>query len=219
VFSIYGAKFGPLFGLALVINLVSALIVLLLIGAGAGLGGLLVGNVVAILLSTLYAGMVVSLVQDLQDGRQDHTVGELARSATPVLLPLIGMSVVYAIGVAVGLLALLVPGLVLLTIWAVAAPVIVVERLGVVDSLGRSRELVRGNGWQVFGAVVTALLLSLFVTSIAGEVSTGSDAGFFFANWILPALVAPVTALVSAVLYFALVPAAEPTWEAPQPSM
>ena len=33
------------------------------------------------------------------------------------------------------------------------APVIVVEHSGVMDSFGRSRELVRDNGWQVFGVI------------------------------------------------------------------
>ena len=37
---------------------------------------------------------------------------------------------------------LIVPGLILLTIWAVIAPVIVVERSGVIDAFRRSRELV-----------------------------------------------------------------------------
>ena len=54
---------------------------------------------------------------------------------------------------------LIVPGLFLLTIWAVTAPAIVVERRGAIEAFGRSHELVRGEGWTVFGAIVVAFLI------------------------------------------------------------
>jgi hypothetical protein len=102
------------------------------------------GGVVA---STLYQGMVVSLVSDVQDGRRDHSVGELIEATWPVVLPLIVAGILAGLGIAFGFLLLLViPGLFLLTIWAVIAPVIVVEHSGAVDAFGRSRELVKGNG-------------------------------------------------------------------------
>ena len=62
--------------------------------------------------------------------------------------------------------ALIVPGLILITIWAVIAPSIVVEDQGVIEAFGRSRELVRGNGWNVFGAIVLAFLIVLRAVSI-----------------------------------------------------
>ena len=58
----------------------------------------------------------------------------------------------------IGLVLLVVPGLFLITIWAVIAPVIVLERAGVFESFGRSRHLVKGNGWQVFGVLVILFL-------------------------------------------------------------
>ena len=57
-------------------------------------------------------------------------------------------------------LLLIIPGLILLTIWAVFAPAIVIERIRVIDAFGRSRELVRGNGWPVFGVIIVAFLIA-----------------------------------------------------------
>jgi len=51
--------------------------------------------------------------------------------------------------------------------WAVAAPALVIERAGVFGALGRSRELVRGNGWNVFGAIAIAIGIAI-VASIIG---------------------------------------------------
>src|SRR5438552_4856256 len=95
-------------------------------------------------LSILYQGMVVELVQDVQDGRRDHSIGDLIRSVEPVFWPLVGVSILFGIAVGVGFVLLIIPGLILLTIWSVVAPVTVVERPGVFAAFGRSRQLVRG---------------------------------------------------------------------------
>ena len=51
--------------------------------------------------------------------------------------------------------------------WAVIAPVIVVERRGVFDAFGRSRQLVRGNGWPVFGTVLVAFLIAAVASIVS----------------------------------------------------
>lgn len=156
-------------------------------------------------LSVLYQGMVVELVQDIQDGRRDHSVGDLVRSVEPVLLPLMGVSVLYAIGVAIGFLLLIIPGLILLVIWSVVAPVTVLERPGVFAAFGRSRQLVAGNGWAVFGVIVLVGLAVIIVSLAAGAIaqSLGSVGGAVI-QWAVTAAVAPVSALSASVLYFAL---------------
>src|SRR5690349_13475403 len=141
IFSIYGEQAGTLlpvaFGLFLVVAIVNGLL------ATSFLLGL-IGLAVSIVAGTLYQGMVVGLVSDVQDGRRDFSAGELIEATWPVVLPLIGAGILAGIGIAIGFLLLLVPGLFLLTIWAVIAPVIVVERSGAIDAFGRSRQLVKG---------------------------------------------------------------------------
>ena len=53
---------------------------------------------------------------------RDFTVGELLSSASPAILPLIGNGILFGIAVGIGLFLLIIPGLWLLTIWAVVAP-------------------------------------------------------------------------------------------------
>jgi len=60
--------------------------------------------------------------------------------------------------IALGLLAFLVPGLVLLTLWALIVPVVVIEGCGPMRSFGRSQEIVRGHLLTMF-----ALMLIAFV--------------------------------------------------------
>jgi hypothetical protein len=124
-----------------------------------------------------------------------------------VLGPLIVAGILAGIAIGLGLLLLIVPGLFLLTIWAVLAPVIVIERKDAMSSFGRSRELVRGHGWQVFGVIVVLFLLQFVVTAVIQALANSvadSVVGFSVADLIVRLLVAPLSALAAAVLFFEL---------------
>lgn len=203
IFSTYGSQAGVLlpvaFGLFLIVAVVNGIL------AGSVL--VLVGFAVSIVAGTLYQGMVVGLVRDVQDGRRDSSAGDLIEAAWPVVLPLIGVGILAGIAIAIGFVLLVVPGLILLTIWAVVAPVIVIERKGVIDSFGRSRELVRGNGWQVFGVIFVVFLITAVVGVVLGVIGAGvSDSlgGRILFNLIASTLTAPITALAAATIYFRL---------------
>jgi hypothetical protein len=204
VFSTYSAQAGVLLPVAFCLYLLVAVIDVLLAGSLALVPIVLAVSVIA---ATLYQGMVVGLVRDVQDGRRDSSVEDLIRATGPVVLPLIGVGLLAGIAIGIGFLLLVVPGLILLTIWAVIAPVIVVERTGVMAAFGRSRELVRGNGWQVFGVIVVVYIIVFFANAIFGAIGSSiSDAAVvrIVFSLIASTLTAPISALVAAVIYFRL---------------
>ncbi len=203
-FSTYGSQAGVLLPLAFGLYLIVAIVGALLSGSVILFPVVLAISVVA---AVLYQGMVVNLVSDVQDGRRDFTIEELVRATGPVVLPLIGAGILAGIAIGIGFILLIVPGLILLTIWSVIAPVIVVEHSGVMASFGRSRELVRGNGWQVFGVIVVVYIIIFAASLILGAIGTAvSDTavGRIVFNLISSTLTAPVAALVAAVIYFRL---------------
>jgi len=63
-----------------------------------------------------------------------------------------------------GLTLLVIPGICLAVMWSVCVPVIVIERAGPLAALGRSRELIRGHGWGVFGRLVGLALIQSVVS-------------------------------------------------------
>jgi hypothetical protein len=200
VWEIYRDHSGVLVWTALILFAVQFVVALLLSGA--------VGVLVVLLfwvLSTLYQGMVVALVRDVKDGRRDQSVGQLIGSVEPVLLALMIVSLLFGLGVFIGFVLLIIPGLILLTIWAVVAPVTVLEHPGVFAAFGRSRELVRGHGWAVFGAIVLLYLAVVVVSVLAGLIATSlGSAGRALVQWAVNAVIAPVPALGASVLYYAL---------------
>ncbi len=204
VFSIYGAQAGVLlpvaFWLFLVVAIVNGLI-------GGNLIMLAVALAVGTIAGTIYQGTVVELVSDVQDGRRDSSAGDLIRSALPFVLPLIVAGLLAGIAIGIGMILLLVPGLFLATIWAVIAPVIVVERTGALGSFERSRELVRGNGWPVFGVIVVTFVIVIVASTVFGLIAEGISNGPIVRivfSALASTLTAPIGALVASVLYFRL---------------
>jgi len=203
VFEIYVDQAPVLMPAAAVVFVFTGILTAVLVTAAPALA--LVAVIISLVATTLFTGMVVELVADVQDGRRDATVGQLLRAAAPVLGALILVGIVAGVGVVIGFILLIVPGLILITIWSVAAPVVVLERPGVLPALARSRELVRGNGWQVFGVILVLDILVVIVASaieLAAD-SAGSGVGII-ARVVVGVLTAPLSALAAAVLYFEL---------------
>jgi hypothetical protein len=202
VFAIYRMQAAVLLPAAVVLYLIPAA---LGISRGITLRGLaLAASVIA---AVAYQGLVVQAVRDIQDGVRDLSLGALFRSISKVLAPLLWTAILVGIGVFFGFILFIIPGLILLTQWAVAAPVVVCEVRTAPQALGRSRQLVRGHGWQVFGVLVVTFLLvllaDLLFAAIANAIS-GSDIAFAIGNLIAGTLTAPVFALASAVVYLEL---------------
>jgi hypothetical protein len=202
VFAIYRLQAGVLLPAAVVLYLIPAAL-----GLANGVAGQALALAASIIAAVAYQGLVVQAVRDIQDGVRDLSLGGLFRSVSKVLAPLLWTAILVGLGVFVGFLAFLIPGLVLLTWWAVAAPVVVCEVRTPTEAIGRSRGLVRGHGWRVFSVLVVTFLLvliaDLLLASLANAIS-GSDIAMAVAQLLAGTITAPVFALASAVLYLEL---------------
>jgi hypothetical protein len=202
IFAIYRSHAGVLLGVAVVVYLLAALITGILASTGS-IAAVLVGLAVTLITTFVYDAMVVELVSDVQDGRLDQTVGGMVRSVTPVLPTLLIASLLGGLGIALGFVLLIVPGLVLLTWWALTAPVVIVERAAAVAALGRSRELVRGSGWQVFGVLLVILLINAIVSGVFNSIGATAVFNAIF-SLIGNVLLAPLHAIAVATMFFEL---------------
>jgi Uncharacterised protein family (UPF0259) len=205
-FSVYRDNLGPLLGSALVVFAIVELLSLLL-GEADSDGLVLLAIPLSLAGHALYTGVVVKLVQDVRDGRRDSTVGDLFSAAAPAIGSLIVFTILYTLGVAIGFILLVVPGLILLTIWSLGPPAIVVERIGPIEAFGRSRRLVKGNGWSVFLVLFLTFLIAAAVGIAVGAIglAIADGAGVtYLASVIASALTAPIASLAVAIMYFQL---------------
>jgi hypothetical protein len=203
-FSIYGQNVGALIGSAIAVFVIVGLASGLLENSGGVVLALLAG-IIRLAGHALYTGFVVKLVQDVRDGRRDQTVGDLFSSAAPVIVPLIAFGILFAIGVAIGLILVIVPGLILLTFWSVGAPAIVAEGAGPIEAFGRSWRLVRGSAWSVFATLVVVLLIVIAIGVVLGVIATPiSNAATDVASIISTTITAPIFSLAISVMFFEL---------------
>jgi hypothetical protein len=145
-------------------------------------------------------------VQEVRDGGTKLSVRQTIRSVLPDFWSVAVASIVAAIAIWVGLVIVIVPGLYLLTIWAVVMPVLVIERPGVVAAFARSRQLVRGQGWQVFGTLVLLYLVLILVGVVFGTffVMVPDAVRGGLGSIVTGTLVAPYIAVVVTLLYYRL---------------
>jgi hypothetical protein len=151
-------------------------------------------------------GALVYAVDDVRDGRIDSTIGQLFERVQPYLGTLIGAGILAGLGIALGFVLLIVPGLILLTWWCLISPVIVLEGKRIGESFSRSRALVRGHGWTVFGVVIISVLVSAIASGVIQSIF--SFLGAFLRYWIggaiANAIVDPFLAVALTLMYFHL---------------
>jgi hypothetical protein len=226
VFDLYTKHLGALLGLGAIIFIPLGIIEGVLNNSGSVVLSL-IGTIVSLVGTYIFIGAVVRLVEDVQDGTLDSSVGTLISSIMPVLFTLILVGIIASIGIGVGLVLCIVPGLFLLTFWAVVSPLVVVENAGVGQAFSRSWELVKGNAWQVFAVILLFFLLQAVVGAIFVVIARGiSDAVFLtiIVSILVRLALAPLSALAGAVIYFELVAAqsavpavADPAYPPPPP--
>lgn len=200
--------------------------------AATGQGSLGTGGHRSFEVSTLLELLDLSLIGPLISALHAHAVVQIGEGREPKLssvaarglavLPVVAAAeIIVGIGIAVGLLLLVIPGVVLALRWAVVAQTAAIENEGWMPSLSRSRKLTAGNYGRIFkllllgGVVVFVVRLGAAQIPLGGAASAPSVALGIGVDSITRSLFA----LGLALLYFdlrhrATSPALQPTEQA-----
>ncbi len=140
-----------------------------------------IAMVLALVSRVFLAGFFTQVVATAVVGRR-ASFGEVWVRVRPRLLPLLGLTLVYpAVAIAAGLVLVLVGlavpalavilgiacffvGIWLLVLFSLATPALVLENVGVGTAFGRSRRLVDGSWWRIFGITLLGWLIAIVVT-------------------------------------------------------
>lgn len=169
--------------------------------------------VVTLVGDVFYPGVLERLISDAEYDLKERGIGELLR--TMPYWRLVAVNVLVGALVFVGLLALVVPGVVLLTFLALSGPVVNLEHRGVIEGMRRSVSLVRRQVWLVVLLVtVPDILLDGVVSSIQEEARQLPLVADFSVMAVVNALIAAVTGLLLVEIAFRL---SEPDHRLPPP--
>lgn len=140
--------------------------------SGAGVLNMVVGLLASAFLAACLYGLSLAELE----GRSP-TPQEVSQRAGQMFLPLLGVQILFLLGVIGGMILLIVPGVILAIRWCVSGPVLMDERIGITESLRRSAELTRGNRWMLFAIFLLFFILQAFVDSVMGAVGLGVSWG------------------------------------------
>jgi hypothetical protein len=149
----------------------------------------------------LQAALTYGAIRDLNG--QPTTLGEALSVGLRAFVPLLAIGLLYTLGLGVALVLLIVPGLMLLTSWAVVVPACIVEGAGITQSFSRSSELTQGYRWPIFGLFVVFYLVvivvdyavrPMFGLALTARASSLAAAPLYF---VLTGAIRVVTAVIS----------------------
>jgi hypothetical protein len=149
-----------------------------------------------------YEGVTAAEVVEWRTGQPTPGLGALAR-AIPYL-PLIAVNIVLAAGIAAGLVALIIPGVVFGTYTAIAPALVKIEHLGVRGSIRRSVELIRGSFWRVL-LILWGVYLLILSAGQALEHWLDHYAAEYVASTVVEAVLAPFYGLAAVLVAFELI--------------
>ena len=149
-----------------------------------------------------YTGVVTAAVGEQRTGGR-ASLGRLARELP--YLRLFVVDLLYALGVAVGLLLLVVPGVIFFTRYSLAAPLVELEQLGVRGAFRRSSELVEGSFWQVLALLGGLWLVTAAVTDLLLQAAGDSFLDDWGASVAVGVGLTPIGALAAVVVAYELV--------------
>lgn len=180
------------------------------INTDTGLGQVALASTVqlaGLVAAFLYYGYCEEIVRRSRAGGDVSVAAALAETAR-VVPALILAGFVTWVCIMVGFALLILPGVWLLTRWAVVSQVISFEHLGLVRSIRRSAQLTRGRMRLVASTVVLAIVVSELATGLAGELGRSLAGNETFGRIVGAAagqlLAGPFTGVIVATVYFRL---------------
>jgi hypothetical protein len=159
--------------------------------------------------TVLLSGFVGRLIAAAERGKAAMTLPQVAKS-----LPwgqLIAADLLVSLAVLVGLVLLVIPGLVILTLFAVVGPVIEIEHRKVFASMRRSGRLTRAHPWTTLLVATVPLALTTEVEALAPEPHHVAEiAEFLIVRGVAEGIVEACIALILVELCSALIDAQPP---------
>ena len=160
----------------------------------------LVAIVLAIAGPVIIQGALIELVRNIHEGRRPAGINALLERVGECFWQLIKVSIIYGLGVLIGLILFIVPGLFIAARWSLMAPLVVLE--GVTHgAAAKSNSLVQGKTQAVLLALVLSLAIIGIPSYILYRTSIALSWQLLF-SFVWGSLTAPFEAHLLTVIYY-----------------
>jgi hypothetical protein len=172
-------------------------------GSAASLIPLLLVLVAAAVCPYLATGAITYGVFQQMRGK-DTSIGDCLSRGLSSLLLILGLSIWQGLLIGLGLIACVVPGIMMAVRWAVSLPAAVTERVGISESMSRSTYLTEGQRWDVFRVLFVLGVLNGGTTLLVTLATATNPMLHLLLSGVANLLVVGLSATGSAVMYYRL---------------
>ncbi|MHB1909046.1 MAG: zinc ribbon domain-containing protein [Nitrososphaerales archaeon] len=157
--------------------------------------------IVGLVFGTIAGATTIKLASDQIEKGQAELRPSI-RFAVSKLISVWAISLIVGIIVFFGLIALIVPGIILAIMFSLALPALLIEQLGISSSMSRSRELVSHRWLKTFALFLVVGIIIGIASFIASAIAGlfGSASGIV--SGILSAFYAPIVPILLVVYYY-----------------
>jgi hypothetical protein len=143
---------------------------------GGALAAAAAGAIISILAGLVLTGMLTIVISEAVLGRP-ISLGAVWSRVTPRIGGILGAAILVSIVLAIGLVLCVLPGVYLYAGLAFTTPVLILEGASITAAMRRSRRLVNGSWWRVFGILVLASLIASVVGGVISVPFIGLSGG------------------------------------------
>jgi len=181
------------------------------------------------IVSTIANGVAVKYASDLlEKGSADLVEG--VNFTVTRLVSLLAAGIITGVLTIVGLICLIVPGIIVTIMFALVVPAIIIERIGALDGLGRSRRLVRNRWAKTFVLLLLIGIILAIVGLVADWIGSPLGSASSLVTGVIAALIQPILPIATTFLYYSMAareaqlaapppppPPPPPSWQPPPP--
>ncbi len=158
-------------------------------------------SIVTVVFSPIAQGTAIKLASErIEKGHAE--MGTSVRFAVSKLLWIWALSIVVGVIVILGFIALIVPGIILAIMFSLAFPVLLIENKGILESMGRSRELVSHRWLKTFATFLVLGIVTVVASAIINAISGLLGVAGPVVDGLLSAFYQPLFPILLTVYYY-----------------
>ena len=167
------------------------------------LGALFALTFVSWIVSTIATGIIVRSASDTIEERSE-TLRKSFISIVGKLPYLLASGFIVLVLTAFGLVALIVPGIIIILMYSLTTQAVVIENAGILGSLSRSRKLVSNRWLKTFALLLVFGLIHIFVIFIATLIALPFGEFSWIASNVIASFAAPLVPVSMTLHYYSM---------------
>ncbi len=164
---------------------------------------LFLSGIVSWIANSITTGITIKSTSDMLERGQANLQNSFNFTLTKVL-PLLAASIITGVLIVLGFIALVIPGIILVLMFSLVYPAIMLEGIGVLGSLSRSRELVSNRWLKTFGLLLLLGIIVAIVNGVFGLIATPFGVVSPLISGILTAFITPIFAIATTLYYYSM---------------